>query len=461
MNRLAEKISVIVPCFNEGPRIRKNLAEVCDFLSSFTSDYELIAVDDGSSDETLAEIGAAASDYPSIRGVHYEENVGKGNALREGFEHVSGHYVVFLDADLDLHPRQLAGFFETMRHEEAAVVIGSKRHPDSKVDYPKRRRLISRLYSFFLRLLFDLPLRDTQTGLKLFKYEVLEKVFSKIVCKRFAFDVELLANAHRLGYKIVEAPIELNFTRILRRGRITMADLWNTGWDTLAIFYRMKALRYYDRAHLAPSQFPRVSVVVVARGQEPGLKECVEGCLRQNYASEFEVLLVVNEPLEFEMGGSLKVVETQLGDKSSKREMGSKQARYEVIAFLDAPLVPGKNWLARAARNFGDSEIAAVSGPRLPTPAVAYERLPGWKLATTLLGDDALRFRYISKARQAKDYCASDNFIVRRSSLQDIVKNLHSPECFGDAMLGRTVTQQMKRIIAYDPEVIVYRSRHV
>lgn len=459
MVHVSEKISVVVPCFNEGPQIQKSLSEICEYLSSLAPDHEVIAVDDGSTDDTLGEIQLAASLHATIRPIHYRENSGKGHAMREGFQYASGRYVIFLDADLDLHPRQLTRFFETMEQEKADVVIGSKRHPQSRVDYPKRRVLVSRIYSFFLKWLFNLPLRDTQTGLKLFKYEVLEKTFPKIVCKRFAFDVEVLANAHRLGYRIVEAPIELNFSRILRRGRMTLADLWNTGWDTLAIFYRMRLLHYYDRIHWAPRQFPPVSIIIVAHGDEEGLRGCVESCLNQEYPAEMEVLLVTHGRVEFPAHPRLTIIESSQSNRITMRDLGRAHARHDVLSFLDAPLVPVRNWLARAVRNLGDPEIAAVSGPRLASPGVDVRFQQGWRLAAALLGRSSLRYRYISKSSRNNSSCAIDHLIVRKSVLNEVVRDFKPDVVLRDGMIGWVITKHRKQIIAYDPEVIVYRSK--
>jgi hypothetical protein len=96
-----------------------------------------------------------------------------------------------------------------------------------------------------VRLLFNLPCHDTQTGLKLFRKEVVERVFPRILVKQFAFDLEVLVNAHRLGYRIAEAPIVLSSKR--RFGRIGLRAIFTTFWDTLAVFYRMHILKYYDR----------------------------------------------------------------------------------------------------------------------------------------------------------------------------------------------------------------------
>lgn len=132
-----------------------------------------------------------------------------------------------------------------MNKEKADVVIGSKKHPESELDYPRQRKFISNIYFLLIKILFSLPIKDTQTGLKLFKHEVLKRVFPKVLVKRYAFDLELLVNIHHSGYKIVEAPVTLNYQR--RMGRIRLKDLYHTGMDTLAIFYRMHILRHYDR----------------------------------------------------------------------------------------------------------------------------------------------------------------------------------------------------------------------
>jgi glycosyltransferase involved in cell wall biosynthesis len=240
------KVSVIMPAFNESEHIEQNVLETIATLAKLNFDCEVIVVDDGSHDETYRHAANACASYPGqVRVVRYDVNQGKGNALICGTRYASGDFVVFLDSDMDLHPVQLPKFFSILDETKADAVIGSKRHPESNVDYPFIRRVYSAAYYSVVRLLFGLPIRDTQTGLKLFKIEVLRHVFPRVLAKRFAFDIELLANAHRLGYKIVEAPVNLNFMR--RYGRINMNDVRAVLIDTMAIFYRMHIIRYYDR----------------------------------------------------------------------------------------------------------------------------------------------------------------------------------------------------------------------
>ncbi|HVS47063.1 MAG TPA: glycosyltransferase [Verrucomicrobiae bacterium] len=239
------KISVIMPAYNEARHIVDNIREVVQTLSDLAYDYEIIVVDDGSGDNTYLHAVKVLMQHPEkVRIVRYDVNCGKGNALICGTTYAIGKYVVFLDADIDLHPVQLPVLFEIMVAKDADVVIGSKRHPLSNVVYPPIRRLYSSVYFALVRALFGLPLRDTQTGLKVFKMAVLRKVFPRVLVKRFAFDVEVLALAHRYGFKVVDAPVTLTFRR--KYGRIKPHDIFDIVRDTFAIFYRMKMRHYYD-----------------------------------------------------------------------------------------------------------------------------------------------------------------------------------------------------------------------
>jgi len=246
MKFLEETISVIMPAYNEGAHIFNNIKETAETLKGFNCTYEIIVVDDGSQDNTLEEINRAAGLFKNITIVRNRENYGKGRALKKGFRNSKCEYIVFLDSDMDLHPVQLQTFFDIMRLDKADVVIGSKRHPNSRLEYPWHRRAISVVYFFLIKLVFGLPIRDTQTGLKLYKREVLEKVFPKILVNKFAYDLELLVLAHHYGYKIAEAPVVMRYKRSAW-GRIGFKAMYDTWWDTMAVWYRMYVMRYYDK----------------------------------------------------------------------------------------------------------------------------------------------------------------------------------------------------------------------
>jgi glycosyltransferase involved in cell wall biosynthesis len=245
MKNIQEKVSVIMPCYNEAERIVRNIEETIRTFEEFHCPYEIIVIDDGSTDDTYREVLKLKECYKNITLNKNWENYGKGRAIKKGCRIADGDYIVFLDADMDLHPGQLQTLMDIMRLNNADCVIGSKMHPNSVVKYSWQRRLVSRVYFTLIKLLFGLPIHDTQTGLKIFKKEVIRKVLPRILVKQFAFDLEILANAHRLGFKIAEAPVVLNSQR--RYGRIGMKAIYQTTWDTLAVFYRMFILKYYDR----------------------------------------------------------------------------------------------------------------------------------------------------------------------------------------------------------------------
>lgn len=239
------QISVLMPAYNEGPRIRANILSVDRIFRSMGRSFEVIVVDDGSGDWTFEQAKAAAKGRRHIVVKRLEVNQGKGWALKEAFRLARGSWVVFLDSDLDIDPRQIELFFSIQQRHDADVVIGSKRHPDSKLDYPLKRRIVSAGYFFLVKLLFRLPLRDTQTGLKLFRSQVLKAVFPKVLVKRYAFDLELLVLAHHLGFSITEAPVVVQYTG--KFGHIGLKAIFNIWWDTMAVFYRLRIKRYYDR----------------------------------------------------------------------------------------------------------------------------------------------------------------------------------------------------------------------
>ncbi|MGR3311450.1 MAG: glycosyltransferase family 2 protein [Candidatus Brocadiales bacterium] len=246
-----QKISVLMPAYNEGVHLYENLVETVNVFEKYKREYEIIVINDGSSDNTHEEALRAEEEFPRIKFVHLGENVGKGRALQEGFAVATGDYAVFLDSDLDLHPSQLWDLFKEMRNRKADVIIGSKRHRLSNIHYPFARKVISHVYAAVLGILFGLPLTDTQAGLKIFRCEVLANVLPRILCKRYAFDVEILANAHHMGYRIVEYPVVVSWRRRTTWERIGLRDMYQTGVDTLAIFYRMHILRYYDRVEVS------------------------------------------------------------------------------------------------------------------------------------------------------------------------------------------------------------------
>jgi len=240
-----EGLSVIIPAYNEEGRILKTIRHVRDLFNEFGMDHEIIVVDDGSTDGTFNE--ATSEQFDNVKVVGYKQNRGKGYAIKYGVTFITKDLVTFLDADMELDPGQISILFEYMEKNDADIVVGSKRHPLSTIEYyPLLRRFLSQMYNIVLRLLLQLEIRDTQTGFKLMKRGAVQKIFPMMRVKRYAFDVEFLAYATRFGYKIVEAPIILKFTR-KGFGRINFKTILNIFLDTVAVASRFGVLQYYTK----------------------------------------------------------------------------------------------------------------------------------------------------------------------------------------------------------------------
>lgn len=239
-------ISVIIPTFKQEETIAKNLIRIEEVLKQLRYDFEMIVVVDGMIDKTFANAKKVKSNYIKVFG--YEKNHGKGYAVRYGMVRSKGDIVGFIDSGMDLNPNGLSMLLEHFQWYDADIIVGSKRHPVSKVIYPLNRKIVSFLSQLLIKFLFGLNLKDTQVGMKFFKRKVIEDVMPRLLVKEFAFDIEILVVAYHLGYKrIFEAPVELNHNFA---GSIISKDLsrsiLRTLWDTLAVFYRLKILHYYN-----------------------------------------------------------------------------------------------------------------------------------------------------------------------------------------------------------------------
>lgn len=241
-------LSLIVPAFQQEKTIQEDIYNLCDTLQKLKIPYELILVNDGSTDKTLENIKKVKK--KNIHVISYDKNQGKGYAVKIGMLKAKGDIIGFIDAGMDIDADGIMMLLNHMSWYEADIIVGSKLHPLSRVNYPIARRIMSWLYRALTRVLFGFRIRDTQVGLKIFRRKVVRDVFPKLLVKKFAFDIEVLAVAYTLGYtRIYEAPVKVTF----HRGSITSRNFWrvilHTLWDTLAVFYRIKILNYYKKAH--------------------------------------------------------------------------------------------------------------------------------------------------------------------------------------------------------------------
>jgi glycosyltransferase involved in cell wall biosynthesis len=242
---------VIVPAYLKEKTITKDIVNIKRALEQIRYDYEIIVVVDGTVDKTYEEAGKLKSNQVKVVG--YKQNRGKGYAIRYGMARAKGDLVAFIDAGLEIDPNGISMLLEHLEWYQADIIVGSKLHPASQVNYPRIRKLISFLYQFFVRVFTGLNIRDTQAGLKIYRRAVLEKVLPRLLVKRYCFDLEMLTVAYRLGFKrIYEAPIKLeyNFQDLTNASVLFGSNgMWKSLLDTLAIIYRLKILRYYDDAN--------------------------------------------------------------------------------------------------------------------------------------------------------------------------------------------------------------------
>ena len=240
-------LSLVVPAYRQEKTITKDITAIATALSALPINYEIIVVVDGFADKTYEAVQKIKKTGVTVLG--YKDNKGKGFAIKRGVEEAKGDIIGFIDAGMDIDPTEISIMLDIMDWNKADIVIGSKLHPESKVNYPFWRKVLSWGYRSLTHFLFGFSVKDTQVGLKIFKKKAAKDIFSKIIVKRFAFDIEVLAVAYKLGYtRIYEAPIKLNFNGV---SNITSSSFWRVIfwmlWDTAAVFYRVKVLHYYDR----------------------------------------------------------------------------------------------------------------------------------------------------------------------------------------------------------------------
>jgi len=258
-------LSLIVPAFNVAEFIEGNLRTMLAELDALPGALEILVVCDGCTDQTAA--AAARCDDPRVRVLSYPENRGKGYAICFGIAQAHGRLVGWLDADLDISPRVIASAVGRLGASELDAVIGSKRHPDSQVHYPRVRRVLSSGFQVLVRILFRISVRDTQVGAKVFRGEVLTTVVPLLLIKQYAFDVEVLAVAAEFGFdRIEEAAIHLDY-RFTGSG-ITTDSVRRMFIDTLAIAYRIHVRHWYVR-QFAALERARTDAAAKAQGGSP------------------------------------------------------------------------------------------------------------------------------------------------------------------------------------------------
>jgi len=202
------KLSIIIPAYNEVSCLATSVHELIQYLKarydSFAKETEIILVIDGATDGTLEMALGLAQAYPNVQVLVNSPNKGKGFSVRRGMLAAHGAKCVFMDADLSTPLSMLDGMLREL--DDYSCVIGSRSLSSSRIErnQPLYRRLSGYLFKMSTKLLLDLPFEDTQCGFKGFRRECAKAIFSYDLLDGFAFDVEVLLLARRMGYSVKE-----------------------------------------------------------------------------------------------------------------------------------------------------------------------------------------------------------------------------------------------------------------
>ncbi len=202
-----KELSVIVPAYNEEKRIEKTLRDYIKFLEKEFKNFEVIVVTDGCKDNTPNIVERLSNEFSCIKHVHPPKRLGKGGAIIEGFKIASGKIIGFVDGDGSTSPESICMLIKNLNNCDGVI---ASRWVDGAIirkNEPLARIIASRVFNYLVKILFGFHFKDTQCGAKFFKREAVKSVVSELRLKDWAFDVDLLYNLSKKGFKIKEVPV--------------------------------------------------------------------------------------------------------------------------------------------------------------------------------------------------------------------------------------------------------------
>lgn len=234
-------LSVVIPAYNEEERVEETVVEVAEYLAAAGVDFEVLVINDGSTDATSEKARRAAARFPQVRLVDRAENLGKGRTVREGIRLASRPYCLFMDAD------NATSISEWPRFEEAfekgfRVVVASRHLPESRILHPQplTRRVLGTGYRWLARRLFGLRCSDFNCGFKAYETALAQEVYSRLTREDWTFDVETFCLLKRMEVPFAEVPV-----RWSHRDKASAASLWGpfrAAFGSLRSLLKLKTL---------------------------------------------------------------------------------------------------------------------------------------------------------------------------------------------------------------------------
>jgi dolichyl-phosphate beta-glucosyltransferase len=237
-------LSLIIPAYNEEQRIGKSLEQIFLFCNAFGDPYEVIVVDDGSTDETVGFVRRRFGDRSQLKIVQQPGRRGKGAAVQQGMLHGRGDYLFFSDADLSVPIETLPTFLTELRNH-CDVAIGSRRAPGAKIEIhqPFFREILGRVFTFLSNLILGLRHSDATCGFKGFRRATAQDLFTRVRLPNWSFDSELLYLARLKKYRVIEVPVTW------RNDEATKVSLWKDVFASFLGLLQIRANRLLGKYH--------------------------------------------------------------------------------------------------------------------------------------------------------------------------------------------------------------------
>lgn len=216
------RLSVVIPMYNE-EKVIENSLETLDraLAEKLGNEYEILAVNDGSTDRTEEIVAEISKKHPAVRLLSYSQNRGKGGALKEGMTSASGNFLLFTDSDLAYGTDTVLRFLDEFEKGTSLLLLGSRALcKEGYKGYSLLRRIMSKVYLLLVKTVAGFSFSDSQCGIKGFEKETAHRLFSELETTGFAFDLEILLHASEQKLPYLELPVS-----VLRHGDSTISPI--------------------------------------------------------------------------------------------------------------------------------------------------------------------------------------------------------------------------------------------